>query len=96
MIQTPRFETGDTRQFTVVYSAAPTTTPLLTITTRSSGLPSALVFSAAGVSSSAFAYFAFVTFPGSLGTYDYTWVASFAGVGPVIERGLFQVVHTRA
>jgi hypothetical protein len=86
----PRFETGDTRQFSVVYSAAPST-PLLTIVTRS-GDGLALVHSALGVSSNVVAFYAYFTMPASLGLYYTTWVASFTA-GPIVLRDRFRVVN---
>jgi hypothetical protein len=88
----PTFEPGDTRQFTIVYSAAPSV-PILSITAGSGD--TIVVGTWTGQASSALAYYAFVTLPQSRGVYTATWVASFT-VGPVIARQLFVVARTGA
>lgn len=87
----PRLEAGDTRQFTVVYSTPPGTTPGLSITTGSGG--GVLVTSLVATASSTLAFYAFVTLPASPGVYVATWIASYAA-GPVVTRDLFQVIQT--
>jgi hypothetical protein len=88
-----RVEQGDSRQFTITYSVAPTTTPLFTM--RADSGYSVLVASKVGTSSSTTDFFAFHTFShGIVGLYCWTWTASYASVGPVVERGVVNVIAT--
>ena len=87
----PRLTAGDTRQFTVTYSAAPST-PVLTIWTGSGA--GSVVSTQAMVASSSTAFYAFVRVD-TPGYYQWLAVASFTS-GPVLlppgNQGLFKVV----
>lgn len=85
-----RFEQGDTRQFTIAFSSAPST-PLFTVHAGSGA--GTLINSETAATSNATNFYAFYTMPTSNDLYAYTWVASFTS-GPVIERGWFQVIKT--
>ncbi len=88
----PRFEIGDTRQFTVAYSSAPTSTPYLAIYCGSGD--GTLCSSQTGATSSTTAFYAFYTLPSSRVTYYYTWIASFSGSGPKMLAGQFQAIKS--
>ena len=84
-----RFDVGDTRQFTVAYSQAPSTTPYLAIYTGS--INTTLVSSQTASTSSTTTFYAFWTLPTSRLFYTFAWVASFSQ-GPVVNRGMFQAI----
>lgn len=90
-----RFEAGDTRQWTVGYSSAPTTTPRLSIF-AGSGNGICVVSLQLATASSATDFYTFWTLPASRLIYAYAWVASFTGAGPVVIAGMFQVLKTTA
>jgi hypothetical protein len=86
-----RYEVGNTKQFHVTYSAAPTT-PHFDVW-AGSGMAT-LVASEQAQSSSSTAFYAFFTMPDSEGMpHAFTFTASFTG-GPVVDRGNFVPVQT--
>lgn len=89
----PRFETGDTRMFSVTFSTAPGTAPLFTITCGSGA--STLVQSITCTSSSSTQWFAMFTITANSPNlmYRYAFVASYTD-GPVVNAGLFHAVRT--
>lgn len=87
-----KYEWGDTRQFSVVFSSQPST-PTLAIWGGSGN--STLVGSPLVSASATNAYYAFFTMPGSSQLLTAEWVASFAA-GPVVVRQLFLTQKTTA
>ena len=86
----PRFQTGDTRQFSIVYSVAPGTTPLFTVR-QGSGIGT-LVYSTSAASSSSTAWFAFHTLTSCERVHTAEWVASYTN-GPVVNRDFFKPIR---
>lgn len=84
-----RIEQGDTRQHTAAYSSAPST-PLFTIHAGSG--QGTLVQSGLAASSSTLDFYAYFR-ADTPDLFVYTWTASYAS-GPVVNRGLFQVIKT--
>lgn len=88
-----RIEHRDTRQFTAVYSVAPSTAPLFSM--RAGSGFATLVASLVGTASSTTAYYAYHTFSHAIfGLYAWEWTASYTSVGPVVERGVVDIVST--
>jgi hypothetical protein len=86
----PRYEVGDTRMFTVVYSTAPTT-PVFTV--RQGSGEGVLIESKTATASSTSMFFAYHTMVDCQQVYTYQWVASYTG-GPVVDRGYFKVIKS--
>ena len=92
MIQPPRFEIGDTRQFTFVTSVTPGTTPIFTVFAGSGD--AVVVYSGAAQSSGSGMFYSYFTIPNSTNAlYTWQWVASYTA-GPIVDRGSFQGVRT--
>lgn len=87
----PRFETGDTREFTIQYSVAPGTTPLFAVFQGSGG--ATCIQSTTATSSSSTQWFAFHTVVACTTTFVAQWIASYTS-GPVVNRLLFQAIKT--
>jgi hypothetical protein len=86
----PRFEAGDTRQFSVTYSGPPST-PYLAIKVGSGD--GTLVYSVTAAASTATEFYAFWTLPSTAALYTVTWVASYTA-GPVVLRDYMQAIRT--
>lgn len=83
----PRFEVGNTKQFTVTYSSAPGTTPHFTIYSNSGFAD--VVHSVTATASSTTAFFAVFTVPDSVQLlHCWEFIASYT-LGPVLNRGVF-------
>ncbi len=83
----PKFEGGQTRQFTVTYSVAPSTPNFALYTGSGNGT---LVHSRLATASSTTAFYEFVTLPNSQQFYGYQWTASYTS-GVDVIRGLIKV-----
>ena len=89
----PRYEVGDTRQFTITYSAAPGTTPYFAV--RQGSGEGTLILSATATISSVTQFYNFYTMPACEQVYSYEWCSSYS-TGPVVNRGVFKVIRTRS
>lgn len=85
-----KFECGQTRQFTVTYSEAPSTPKFALFTGSGDGT---ILASVTATASSATDFFVFVTLPNTQNFYGFQWTASYAS-GPDVVRGIFKTVRT--
>lgn len=89
----PRFEVGDTKLFSAVYSVAPAAAPLFNVF-----VGSLLVASAMAITSGSTLYYAFFTIPDSSPptVFAWTFTTSFnlTSCGLGVQRGLFEGIKT--